>query len=342
MPINSNDFTDGLLTGLITINSNTATFTRTLSLDLLTEGTEYFQAALLLLTDEQVALSDVVTVYDTSLTPPPDPGSLLPIIPAVDYNSIQSVISEILGTGENGYGLSDIASIPVAPITNRITAFQWNALLRDINVATTHITNTSTVTTSVITGTTVVTKLRTDILQGQANYLIDPVRRYTCHPNQYYVDPVTSSTVNYTDGISTRTLPWGVDVQSVTHKVNAAFATRLQARYFFNLGSYITLLPFHLNNGLNDLDAEWASFINHMQDTNVQYTYRRSDFMNQTSTSTVYNSGTLSISVLAEKAPDESNIEFTVTYGNTLTYDTGTNSALIVIIPTVGYWNILV
>ena len=70
--VNATDFTGGLLTGSIIINSNTASISRTLSSDLTTEGTESFQ--LQLRTDSVsgtvVATSSTVTINDTSINLP--------------------------------------------------------------------------------------------------------------------------------------------------------------------------------------------------------------------------------------------------------------------------------
>ena len=73
MPIISDDFTDGLMTGIVTITANTATFTRTLTSDLTTDGSEAFIAALSYFGD-LVATSTLVTVNDTSIASGP-PGA---------------------------------------------------------------------------------------------------------------------------------------------------------------------------------------------------------------------------------------------------------------------------
>jgi hypothetical protein len=67
----SGDFQDSALTGQVTINSNTGTFTKTLVSDLSTEGTETFSATLKTgsISGTTVATSNTVTVNDTSTTP---------------------------------------------------------------------------------------------------------------------------------------------------------------------------------------------------------------------------------------------------------------------------------
>ena len=68
--INSSDFSDGLLEGNVTINNNTASFIRTLSNDLTTEGTESFLIQLRRNsnTGTIVANSANITITDTSTT----------------------------------------------------------------------------------------------------------------------------------------------------------------------------------------------------------------------------------------------------------------------------------
>jgi hypothetical protein len=127
------------------------------------------------------------------------------------------------------------------------------------------------------------------------------------------------------------------------------WANRLVARYFFNSGSYITWTPYHSNNGQNDIDGEWASFINSIQNDQAvnEIRYDRAAFLAQTpgTTATVYpvgstrsfpdptyQQGALSCNVEIFKANNEASIEVTATFRND-------DSSLIIVTPTVGYWN---
>lgn len=67
------DFTDGQNSGTITINSGTATLTRTLVNDLTTEGTEtiVINVRLQSTSGPSIGTGPTITVGDTSLTPPP-------------------------------------------------------------------------------------------------------------------------------------------------------------------------------------------------------------------------------------------------------------------------------
>lgn len=76
--ITSGDFTDGTLTGSVTINSNTASFTRTLRNDATTEGLETFSVSLRItnISGTVVAGPVEVDVSDTSTTPLPTVDSI--------------------------------------------------------------------------------------------------------------------------------------------------------------------------------------------------------------------------------------------------------------------------
>lgn len=74
--VNSSDFADNLLSGSVTIISNTGTITKTLFQDLITEGIEQFRMQLRIgsVSGLIVTSSNVITINDTSKTPPPLPG----------------------------------------------------------------------------------------------------------------------------------------------------------------------------------------------------------------------------------------------------------------------------
>jgi hypothetical protein len=112
----------------------------------------------------------------------------------------------------------------------------------------------------------------------------------------------------------------------------------LVKRYFFNAGGKFEWNPYHTNqtvtgNPLNDIDTEWANFVEHLQGIGP-WVYDRQTHEDWTTTATTYSSGTLRISVLADQETD-SNIRFTFSYFNTDTPD-------LVVVPSTGFWNIIV
>lgn len=247
-----------------------------------------------------------------------------------DYNSIQVIAEDIMGLGENGYGLASIQSNPVTP-GRRVKATQWNYLLNDVNSIYQHVTGEFTSTQSVTTGTTQVSSNMANNLYGTVQWLQD--RRYTAHESQFLVS-TGSSTVFYNNGTSLRTLPWGVGSNAITHRVVTEFENRLSARYYFNLGCYLTFTPYYEGTtGLNDLDAEWADFIDYLVDPANQYRYDRTQYITYSSTTTAWSSGTLNVSVVANRAVDQSSVEFIITYSNDA-------SPSLLISPAVGIFNI--
>lgn len=77
--VNTADFSDAVLTGSVTINSNTGSVTRTLTNDVDTEGSESFQLQLRTesVSGTVVATSATVTINDTSSDVPAEPGQVI-------------------------------------------------------------------------------------------------------------------------------------------------------------------------------------------------------------------------------------------------------------------------
>lgn len=241
-------------------------------------------------------------------------------VTATDYNNTLAVLDNMLGLGEDGWGLPLLSSSPTST-KNVIRAYEYNNLLKDINVAHTHITNANTSTAAVITGTTLVSAAYANELLDTTNWLHNVTRRYTCHPDQFFKAQLsaggTTSTIIPTSGVSVRTNGWGsgTNSTSIMHKAISAFRSRLAARYYFNQGNYLTFTPFYQGVGLNDLDAEWTNFIDWINTLGDNFTYQRSDYLSGDKTKQ-WNSGSLYVNVVADRATDQSSINFTITYGN--------------------------
>ena len=258
-------------------------------------------------------------------------------IAASDYNDIYAIVSEVIGVGDNGYGLNLFYSQPVSP-QYIASVEQWRNLQYDLNTAHIHITNTSTANTLISTSTTITAAFINEMWNA-ANYI--NANRYTCHPEQY-IDTATNTVLYTVNGVSDRTstTPWGdpSGETSITHEVNVVWASRLLQRYFFNTGGELEWNPYHTGdsvtaNSLTELDTAWANFINDIQELGG-WVYDRDTFEIWTTTSTEYTSGPLKISVLADKETERS-IRFTVTMTNT-------DSPGLEIEPPTGYYNIIV
>ena len=259
----------------------------------------------------------------------------------IHYSQIQTLVQNVLGTGEQGYGLTIINS-SLRGVNQLIRASDWNLLRADLAIIQEHtrgtlLTITSATTVTNITAT--VTNAYAVLAEDLANTVTN---RFNCAENQYYVDATTGATNNFNSGTVTRTLPWGLlsdgtSILEIQHKVRFQFVNRLTAVYFFNQGSYLTWLPYHLNNGVSGIDNAWASFINYL---NVYLTanplkYNRTLFMaqnpNSTATVAVYTSGTFSMSVAVYKYSNAHTFDFIVKYGDN-------DSSILTVSPAVGAW----
>ena len=257
------------------------------------------------------------------------------------YNQIQTLVQEVLGTGEQGYGLTIINSSPRgAP--RLIRASDWNLLRADLAIIQEHtrgtlLTITSATTVTNITAT--VTNAYAVLAEDLANTVTN---RFNCAENQYYVDATTNATNSFNSGTVTRTSPWGLlsdgtSIPEIQHKVEFRFVNRLTAVYFFNQGGYLTWKPYHLNNGVSGIDNAWASFINYLNGYLTVYPLKYNQAVytaqnsNSTATVAVYTSGTLSMSVAVYKYPNAHNFDFIVKYGDN-------DSSVLTVSPAVGAW----
>lgn len=239
------------------------------------------------------------------------------VIYSANFNAIQSIAADIRGLGENGYGLT--ASSPTV-VGSLISAERANRLLSNISTVYKHITNITTATTTVTntsTSTSIVKAKFFNDIKYMADYCL--ANRYSAHSSQLVVSVSTSST---------RTLPWGANgTTSIIHKVRVVWATRLSALYYFNQGNYLSWVPDYESTPINDLDVEWATWINYIVATPGQeFRYNRSNFVAGSITTRNYSSGTLRINVIAVKSPLETAVDFSITYQNV-------DNPLLVVVP---------
>ena len=232
-----------------------------------------------------------------------------------DYNAAQAILQDIISLGDNGYGLPIINSTPVEN-TQVVTAKNWNSLIDDINIVYRHVANKNTSTANLSTGTSIVTAAAPAALVSAVNWLND--NRYTCHPSQFLntgTSVATSTSTFFSDSTSRRNIVWNTGVSNViSHEVLVSFPSKTLARYYFNLGSYLSFVPFYEGNILFDPDALWANFIDYLRAPAQQYKYDRAKYVNYSSTTTSWTSGSLVVKVLAEKSVDERTIKFTTSY----------------------------
>ena len=276
------------------------------------------------------------SIYYVSPTAPPEPPPLLTytttstgsIIQVFNYNDIQTKVKEIVGLSQDGWGQGSQYSTAVGT-RNRVTRTQWDNLINDVNFTKQHITGTTSSLAAPSTGTAISPNLGNALGGIVFNDLLP--QRYTCHPSQFYGYP--GETVNTFNGTSVRTSVWG---REISQRVRVDWPTNSFARYFFNAGSVLTWRPtYNSISRPEDRDVEWANFIDYLKAT-ADYQYVRSNFLAASATtSTTYNSGTLSVTVIAERNGTTSTatrVDLTAIYRNE-------DLPYLVIDPVRGYWN---
>ena len=241
---------------------------------------------------------------NTDMSLPTSTGSF---VYSADFNAIQSIAADIRGLSENGYGLT--ASSPTV-VGSLISSERANRVLSNVSTVYKHITNITTA-TSTVTNTSTSTSIVKAKFFNDVKYMADYclANRYSAHSSQLVVSVSTSST---------RTLPWGANgTTSIIHKVRVVWATRLSALYYFNQGNYLSWVPNYESTAINDLDVEWATWINYIVATSGQeFRYNRSNFVAGSITTRNYSRGTLRINVVAVKSLLETAVDFSITYQN--------------------------
>jgi hypothetical protein len=176
------------------------------------------------------------------------------LITATDYNNIQTQVQTILGigSGQSGYGQA-VTSSQVAT-GNDITAVQWANLKLDIlKIANHQGTQTnpaiSTLPT-IVTGTTIQASQATafsnsiSVLQANAFELAE------------FSDELLVPTAD-----STRTDPWNSTVRLF---FTVTFSSADNARYFFNAGGSIRLIPGFVKSSSTSINNDWDTLLNNI------------------------------------------------------------------------------
>jgi hypothetical protein len=146
---------------------------------------------------------------------------------ATDYNTIQSKINNILGSGSGDYGYGQTVTSSQVARTNRITVAQWNALRNDLLKARNHQTNVNESALLTIASTTIRIKEADRLAYGTFADIVTTNRLVS--PPSDQASLTTLQTV-------TRTAPWAT---TISHQVTVAFLSENDSRFFFNSGSSV-------------------------------------------------------------------------------------------------------
>ena len=150
------------------------------------------------------------------------------LIQATDYNTLQSKVALILGTGRNDYGYGQaVASTPVVQAVS-VTSPQWVNLRNDLLKARQHQTGTDLSSSIQYPGVgVVITQADFNAASAIANDMVT---------NRLIRPPDNQVTVANLISPQVRTTPWNGQLNQI---VTVNFASANDARYFFNTGSTI-------------------------------------------------------------------------------------------------------
>jgi hypothetical protein len=173
---------------------------------------------------------------------------------ASDFNAIQSVIANVLGTGSGskGYGQT-VTSAPVS-VGDKITAVGWQQLRNDLLAARQHQTGLDESGNLTPPSTGILVRYYDEAAYSAFAALID-TNSLVCSATQGSVQTISTGTKSNWNG-------------TITHTVTLTFANADYARYFFNSGSYImfnaSLLGFPTNDGSTLVDNDWQTLLGAM------------------------------------------------------------------------------
>lgn len=191
------------------------------------------------------------------------------LIYASDYNVVQSVVQNVMGTGSGtqGYGQTVTSSQIVG--NPNISTTQWANLRNDLLKSYYHLNSPGSLT--IPTAPTTSTKIT---YADYAKYLA-----ISTAVNSHKLDsPPSGQASNVTFSTGTRTTNWN---SIIYHTVVMSFASQNAARFYFNAGGYITfqasLVGYPGYNGIGSQDAsytknqDWNMLLNNMGTTTFNY-----------------------------------------------------------------------
>ena len=183
-----------------------------------------------------------------------------------DYNAIQTIVASVLGTGsgsatlstQSGYGQT-VSSGQIAAGTN-ITASQMQNLKTDLDKIAYHQTNAASTAPSISAGGTI----------GYTEWNTYKTQADTLNTNKFTLNVNQATAI---DGVSPTFANWN---GLRTHTVTVTFADAANARYFFNAGGEIRIVPSHSSTGAAASDVAkgnaWANFLSTISTIKFGYT----------------------------------------------------------------------
>ena len=171
------------------------------------------------------------------------------IISATDYNTIQTKINSVVGTGSGSFGYGQTVNSSQVAAGNTVTKTQWDALRYDVVNALLHQTGVGPTITTVNVG--------------------DVIRYGAANPNFQYntlADTATSNRFNIGSGrfftqvlqTTSRTASW---TAAVSTTATVTFNTAEQARFFFNSGGKVRFTSSRSGGSSSSQNNSWSNVL---------------------------------------------------------------------------------
>lgn len=171
---------------------------------------------------------------------------------ATDYNTIQSTISQVLGTGSGDYGYGQTVLSSQVSVNAKISVTQWSNLRTDILRARQHQTGTDL--TSVLTTPTVSVKL-TEADRAAYKLMADDAST-----NRLGTPPAGQATLENLVDTQVRTTAW----QSTSQTITVNFGSADDARYYFNTGGQIQFSASRSGGSGGLKNDTWTTMLSQM------------------------------------------------------------------------------
>ena len=210
------------------------------------------------------------------------------------YNSIRSLIVDILGTGTDGYGSQNIKTNSLTS-SNTILDNHWTVFINDVTTIYQHQNNSSPSFSDIPADGAL-------IKASFVNQLISTLN--TAETLRYDRPPAGQRTLvnqssQWTVSAPTRTT-WGALIE---HEITLTWSSELNCRYFFNLGGRLTFNFAYPTETYNADDLVWKGIIDTNAASMSSFVYTRADYITGTPKTQTWGTGnTITITVTKTSA----------------------------------------
>jgi hypothetical protein len=176
---------------------------------------------------------------------------------AADYNTIQSSIGQVLGTGSGQFGYGQTVLSSQVAVNQKITALQWQNLYNDLITARTHQAGGDQ--TGNLNYPTTSRTVRESDRSAYKSFADTIVTNKLAVPPTGQGSPESYSVAQ--KGTSGSPVYWN---GTITHSVTLTWASYDTARYFFNTGGQIYFSASFLAGASTLKNNSWATMLNNM------------------------------------------------------------------------------